>query len=256
MAYNDQNQDKRPKSPFDLFQLTKWAPSPTAPGKRAMFSVDVGLDGSVTFTMRTGDPADKDRMKDGDNVRMKLRFEDFEKLVLQFGDAIRSKGECKYAFTEQVRFRWNNEAKRREPLETPRDGIKLFFGKDSAGLFFISLIQYKKTEIEFGFLNDRPDFIFKHGDGTPFSDAENSLLGARSYHKLLTELHNRVLNSAIRQAQIPDQFKPPYQSPNAGGGNGGQGGGQRSGGQGGGNNSGGGNKPAPSFDDMDDDIPY
>lgn len=262
MAYNNQQEkDKRPKAPFDLFQLTKWAPSPTAPGKNAMFMVNVGLDGSVTFTVRTGDPADKERMKDGDNIRMTLKFEDFEKFVLQFGEAIRSKGECKFALVEQVKFRWDKDQGKRVALDQPRDGMKLFFGKDAEGIFFISLIQYKKTEIEFGFINEKPEFIFKHGDGTPFSRAENSLLGARDYHKLLSELHLRVLNSEIRMAQIPDKFQPPYVPQGQGGGNGG--GGQRQGGGGGGysggngGNGGGGNKPAAGgFNDMDDDIPY
>lgn len=259
MAYNNQEKDKRPKSPFDLFQLTKWAPSPTAPGKNAMLMLDVSLDGTVGFTVRTGDPADKERMKDGDVIKMRLKFDDFERFVNQFGDAIRAKGECKFALVEQVKFKWDSQQGKRVPLDQPRDGIKLFFGKDSEGIFFISLIQYKKSEIEFGFINDKAEFIFKHADGQPFSRAENSLLGARSYHKLLTELHVRVLNSAIRMQQIPDQFQPPYVSPNAGGGNGyGNRGGNGGGNNYGNNNSGGGgsNKPAPSFDDMDDDVPY
>ena len=64
MAYGNHEKDNRPKAPFDLFALTKWAPS-TAQGKQAMLMVDSDIGGTVIFTVRTGDPADKERMKDG-----------------------------------------------------------------------------------------------------------------------------------------------------------------------------------------------
>lgn len=269
MAYNNnQEKDKRPKAPFDLFALTKWAPSPTAPGKNAMFMVDAALDGTVSFTVRTGDPADKERMKDGDVIRIRLKLDEFERFVIQFGDAIRSKGPCKYFLVEQVRFRWDKDAGKRVPLDEPRDGIKLAYGKDDEGVFFIALTQYKKTDIEFGFINERPEFAFKHNDGGFFSRAENSVIGARSYHKLLNELHSRITTSRILQNARPDDYQPPYVPQQQGGG---QGGGNRGGngggnngsynrGNGGGNNSnsngGGSSKPAPEFSDLDDDIPY
>jgi uncharacterized membrane protein YgcG len=266
MAYNQQEKDNRPRAPFDLFSLTRWAKS-TAQGKSASFNLDVDLAGRVSLMVRTGDPADKERMRDGDNIRIKLNLEDYEKWVIQFGEAIRHKGECKFVLVEQVRFSWDNNLKKRVPLEAPRDGIKLFFGKDSNGVFYMSLIQFKKTEIEFGFINERPEFIFKHGDGNAFTDAENSLIGARAYHKLLLELHQRITQSRLLQNAKPDDYKPPYVP--AQGQGGGQGGGQsNNGGNRSGGNSGGGNgggqsnggggtaKASPEFSDMDDDIPY
>jgi uncharacterized membrane protein YgcG len=87
-----------------------------------------------------------------------------------------------------------------------------------------------------------------------------SLLGARAYHKLLTELHQRVHTGLTRVSQIPDQYKPPYVPQNNNGG-----GNQRSGGGNGGgnsnnatsNNSGGASRqPANDFAEMDDEIPY
>jgi hypothetical protein len=262
MAYNNnQEKDTRPKAPFDLFSLTKWAPSPTNPSKNAMLSLDVALDGTVSFVVRTGDPADKERMKDGDIIKIRVRFEKYEQFVLQFGDMLRQKGPCKYFLVEQVRFRWDKDAGKRVAMDEPRDGIKLAYGKDDNGVVFMALTQYKKTDIEFGFIEAKPEFIFKHGDGAPFSPAENSMIGARAYHKLLTELHTRVLNSAIRQQQIPDQFKPPYVAPQGGGNGGGGYGGNRGGNGGGGggySNNSGGSRPAPQAAPSmeDDDVPY
>lgn len=260
MAYNNEQKDTRPNAPFDLHSLTKWAPS-TAQGKSAMFKVDVDLAGKVTLMVLTGDPADKERSKDGHMIKIKLGPEDFEKFVINFGDALRAKGECKYFLVEQVKFQWDKNAGKRVPLETPRDGIKLVFGKDSAGIMFISLVQYKKTEIEFGFLVERPEFLWKHSDGTPYSNAENSVLGARAYHKLLTELNLRIEASRIRQHQTPDAYKPPYVPgpPGGGAGGGSGGGGYNKGGNGGGGGYGGGGqtqKAAPDFSEMDDEIPY
>lgn len=262
MAYNNQEKDNRPKAPFDLFALTLWAPS-TAPGKSAMFLVDVDVGFRVTLTVRTGDPADKEKGKDGDVIRMKMELRDFEKVVNLFGDVIRSKGEMKVAAVEQVYFRWNKEQGKRERIEQPRDGNQLFFVKDSEGKIALSLVQYNRPKIEFSFLSTKPALVFKHGDGSPYSDAEMSQSEARAYHKILSELFSRVSASQIRQHQIPDQYKPPY-VPQQAAGNGG-------GGYNKGNNNGGGQQQRPAnsggnegsskaavtaFDDMDDDIPY
>jgi hypothetical protein len=262
MAYNNQEKDNRPAAPFDLFVMTLWAPS-TAPGKRAMFKVEVDAAGRVTFMVRTGDPADKEKAKDGDVIRMKLNFWDFEKVVNLFGDVVRAKGEMKVAVVEQQFFRFNKETKQRERVDTPRDGNKLFFVKDSEGKIAVSLVQYNRPQIEFGFLAERPEFVFAHADGTKFSDAEMSQSGARAYHKLLGELQSRIQSSLIRQHQVPDQYKPPYVPQQQGGGGNGYQNQNRGGGQGGGsgyNNGGGQARPQQAavvaVDDMDDDIPY
>lgn len=270
MAYNNQQEkDNRPRSPFDLFALTRWAPSPTAQGKSASFNLDVDDAGRVSFIVRTGDPADKERMRDGDIIRIKLGLDDFERFAIKFGDMLREKGPCKIFFTEQVKFRWDNDAKKRVALDQPRDGIKLVIGKDSEGVVFMALTQFKKTEIEFGFVNERPEFIFQHADGTPFSRAENSVIGARAYHKLLTELHSRIEAGLARVARTPDKYKPPF-VPQQGSGNGSggynKGNSNGSGGYNGGNrnNASAGNSggvtpqaaPASEFVDTDDEIPY
>lgn len=259
MAYNNQERDNRPAAPFDLFVLTLWAPS-TAPGKRAMLKLDVDAAGKVTWMVRTGDPADKDKAKDGDVIRMKMNLWDFEKVVNLFGDVIRSKEPRKECAVEQVYFRFNKETKQRERVDTPRDGNQLFFVKDSEGKIAVSLVQYNRPKIEFGFLPDRPELRFAHGEGTKWSDAEESQSNARAYHKLLTELQLRIAASQIRQYQVPDQYKPPYVPPQQNGGNGGYNKGGNSGYNNGGSSGGGGSRqPAPAVageDDMDDDIPY
>jgi len=266
MAYD--KQDKRPAAPFDLFDLTLWAPS-TAQGKFAMFLVDVGIDGKVTFTVRTGDPADKEKAKDGDVIRMRMKLVDFEKVTNVFGDVVRSKGPMKECAVEQVYFKFDKASGQRVRMEQPRDGNKLFINKDSDGVVSISLVQYNRPNIEFGFLARNPEIVFAHGDGNKWSEGEMSQSGARAYHKIMTELFLRVNASLIRQHQIPDQYKPPYVPPQQAGGNGygnksggGGGGGNGYGNQNrnsnGGSNNGGGSRPAPvqAEDDMDDDVPY
>jgi uncharacterized membrane protein YgcG len=261
MAYNNQEKDTRPAAPFDLFVMTLWAPS-TAPGKRAMFKIDVDAAGRVTFMVRTGDPADKEKAKDGDVIRMKMNYWDFEKVVHLFGDVVRAKGEMKVAVVEQQFFRFNKDTKQRERIDTPRDGNKLFFVKDSEGKIAISLVQYNRPQIEFGFLAERPEFVFAHADGSKFSDAEMSQSAARSYHKLLSELHQRIQTSMIRQHQVPDQYKPPFVPQQQGGNGGGNGGYQNRGGNGGGYNNGGNSgggaqrQQAAVVVEEDDDIPY
>jgi hypothetical protein len=263
MAYNNQEKDKRPKAPFDLFALTLWAPS-TAQGKSAMFMMDVSLDGKVNFTVRTGDPADKEKQKDGDVIRMRMNLVDYEKVVNVFGDVIRSKGPMKVAAVALDYYRWDKESKQRVRMDAPRDGNKLFINKDADGTVSLSLVQYNRTNIEFGFIPRNPELVFAHSDGNKWTDGEMSLSGARAYHKVMAELHSRVAASTIRQHQIPDQFQPPYVAPQAAGG--GQGGGYKSGNGGGGgggynkpqqsNNGGGQRAVVVAEDDMDDDIPY
>lgn len=268
MAYGNQERDNRPNAPFDLFQLTLWAPSPTAPGKSAMFGFDVGIDGKVTARVRTGDPADKEKSKDGDVIRLTFgKLTDFEQFVQVFGDVVRSKEPRKECAVEQVWFRFNKETKQRERMDSPRDGVKLFVDKDRDGRVSLSLVQYNRTNIEFGFLPQRPEIVFAHGNGDKWTEGEQSQSAARAYHKILGELHQRVDGSRIRQHQVPDLYKPPF-VPQKPGGNGGQGGGGGQNGysgynKGGSNGGGGGGnsnyqKPAPVQVevDMDDDVPY
>jgi hypothetical protein len=262
MAYD--KQDKRPAAPFDLFELTLWAPS-TAQGKFAMFLVDVGIDGKVTFTVRTGDPADKEKQKDGDVIRFRMKLMDYEKFTNVFGDVVRSKGPMKECAVEQVYYKFDKASQQRVRMDQPRDGNKLFINKDADGVVSVSLVQYNRTNIEFGFLARNPEIVFAHGDGNKWSDGEMSQSGARAYHKVMTELFDRVNTSLIRQQQVPDLYKPPY-VPAAPSGNGG-GYGNKSGGgnasynpprNNGGGGNGGASRPAPiqAEDDMEDDIPY
>lgn len=260
MAYNNQEKDTRPRAPFDLFDLTLWAPS-TAQGKSASFNLDVDVANRVSFIVRTGDPADKEKSKDGDVIRMKVKLAKFKEFIALFGQVVRSKGEIKYAMVEQVYFRFNKETKQRERMDKPRDGNELFFGKDRDGVIFISLVAYNKTKIEFRFVPDRKDFVFKHADGNVFTAAEDSASAAGAYHALCQELIDRVDQSRLVHKASPDLYKPPYVPQQ--GGHGGGGNSYNKGGSGGSNSGGGssnssGNRVAANDADdmMDDDIPY
>ena len=259
MAYDNKDKDTRPKSPFDLYALTLWTPNPETQGKNASFSIDVDLKGMVSFRVRTGNPADKEKgtpNNPGDVIQMRLPIAEFEQFQLMFGDMLRNKGEIKYALTEQNWFRFNKETKQRERMDKPKDATELFFGKDSEGIVYVSMVSWNKPKFTFNFVNDRPQFLFKHGNGAYFTPGENSTIQARGYHKLLSELHMRVSDALQRMHVVPDLYQPPYvpKPPQGGYNKGGNGGGGGGGSYGGGGQSSA-PKPQPVFDD-DDDVPY
>lgn len=263
MAYdNKQEQDKRPKAPFDLFKLTLWAPSPTAPGKNASFNVDVGIDGIVTLRVRTGDPADKEKAKDGDQIVMRMQPKQFNEWVILFDEVLRGKGENRKQIVEQVWYRWDKDAGKRVKMDAPRDGTKLSFGKDADGKVFVALTAYKRTDIEFGYFDpSRAEFWYVHGDGNRFTEGEMSQSAARGYLAEMRDLQNRISNSRIIQHLTPDLFQPPYvPKPPQGGYGGGNGNNNNRGGGGGYGGGGGQSKPAAApasgFEDDDTDIPY
>ncbi len=122
----------------------------------------------------------------------------------------------------------------------------IWVGKDAEGVVFLSVISKKPgwPVIKFAFgLSDQRFTKIYHSDGTQYSKAELSVLGARTYYKLLTELVPNILDTHFYEAPP----NPKYA-------------------KGGGGNGGGYNKPAynkPAYNQQDssddgggDDLPF
>lgn len=269
MANNQQqDKDKRPRAYFDTYALTLWGQPVNSGAKSPQFSINVGDDGRVNITVRTGNPDDKDKSSkgDGDVIRISFNRMRFNTFVDKFGEVVRSKTPLTYHLAEQVQFRWDKEKRERVRMETPRDGITLHFGKGDDGIIRMTLEQYNRSKIEFDFVPQRTDFLFKHGDGTNFTDAEMAGLAQRAYLKELDKLQDSYVASRIWMKAEPELYQPPYKPDFNKGGNGGGNKGSYS------NNNGGGNggysnnsapapkpqaEPAGADDDFsDDDVPY
>lgn len=257
MAGNyQQTEKKKPRAPFDLFSLTMWTPN-AASGKNASLNWGVNTKGEITITCRSGNPADKDKTKngDGDVIRAAFPVKDFEVFLGFFNEAIRAKGEYK-KFIDMLGW-YGLVDGQRKLLDKPRTESTLTVGKDSDGKMFIALTKYKRDSFEFGFVPDRPAFLFKHASGELFTNAETSVAYAGGYYKNLSNLFEYVTLSDLKHkdyaADYEERFDPKKAfANNTGGAAGGQ---QRSnnGGNGGGNNR----PSAAPVDDMDDsDMPY
>lgn len=116
----------------------------------------------------------------------------------------------------------------------------VWVGKDTEGVVFVSVVSKKPgwPVIKFPFgLSDRRFTKIYHSDGTEYSKAEISVLAAKAYYKLLTELMPNVLDTHFYEAPPNPKWS-----------------------KGGGGNSGGYNKPsynsAPAGGGDDDDIPF
>ena len=116
-------------------------------------------------------------------------------------------------------------------------------GKDNDGVVWISIIDKNKDRPRIKFFFGEDNFHrFIHGDGTPYTNAETSVLYAQGYVTMLQQMMGHLLCTLW----VEPEKKPDNR--NGGGGY------NRNNNNGGGNrNSGGGSN---SSSDADDDIPF
>lgn len=260
--YPQKQERKKPRAPFDLFNLTLWTPS-VAEGKSASLNWGVTADGKITVTTRSGNPADKEKYSDGDTIRISFPHHVFHVFLGFMGEAARSKGPYKRGIAELGWFTKKDGQSIR--LDQPRTNCELIVGKDDQGVMFIALTKYKRDNYEFRFApeHSRRAFDFKHENGNVFTEGETSVAYASGYIKTLSELYEIVRLSDLAHKSYASDYEERYDPKKAhAGGGGGNGGGQRSGGgssNSGGSSNGGGNNSyrTTTNDDMeDDDIPY
>lgn len=128
----------------------------------------------------------------------------------------------------------------------------LWVGKDKDGVVYISVIAKKEgfPVIKFPFgPADRRFVKYYHADGSEFTKAEISVLAARGYARLLTQVMN---------AELVRLYEPPQPPAGGFGGNRGGGGGGYQQRQGGGGGGGGGQQQqrAPVDTTVEDDLPF
>ncbi len=276
MAEQQTQQENTPrkKTALEHDKLSLFA-RPGAPGQRAPKLTWSMINGNPRVMVYTNDP--EDQGNDYGRITAKLDTPVFFALLELLERAAKSPEETKTKLENKNHTYY--EGKRSETASVVSE---LMFGKDQAGIVWLSVVMPNRPKIKFKFtFGDYHEFY--HGDGTPFTESEASALSAVAYTNLLRKWAANVANS-------DDQIPEPQPRKDGGkgrgnwnggkGGNGGggnyrrdnNGGGYRGGNSGGRgdwkqNNRGGGdgyNKPnnqsrpaGGSTDDFaDDDIPF
>ena len=182
-------------------------------------------------------------------------------VILMVEDAIAAPGEYK---AQLENSNHSYAGGQRSQDITPQNSV--WVGKDANGQVYISVVsvnpKFPKIKFLFG-PSDSRYFKLRHADGTEYTRAEISVLGARAWVMLLKVALPYL--SALHYEPAP---KPTGGFGNKGGGGGGYGGNRGGGGGYGGNRGGGGGygggqqnreapaKPAAGFDEAGDDIPF
>ena len=234
---------QRTKNALDNRKLNLSAPTPGHQGKRA--SLIWGLySNNPRLTVYTGDPNDQDASKGYGKITANLDapvfFAFLQLLEMAVDPATPNDWKAKI---ENKNFIFPGGKRSEAPVVVS----ELFVGKDKDGVVWISIVDRNKDRPRIKFVIGGNDFHrFLHSDGTPFTDAETSVLFAKGYIKLLQEMMGNLLCSLwVEPEQRPQQ--------NNRGGNGGGGGYNR----GGGNSYGGGRSTETSTsDEGDGDIPF
>lgn len=224
----------RIKNALDNRKLNLSAPVPGVQGKWA--SLIWGLfSNNPRITVYTNDPNDtKDYGKISANLDAPVFFT-FMQMLMQ---AIDAPGEFKTKIENK-----NYTFPGGKRSELPSVLSELHTGKDKDGVVYMSVTARDRPRIKFTFHpSDFHNLI--HGDGRAFTEAEASVIYARGYVQLLTNMMSHML--------VNNYVEPP---PKDGGQRGGGGGGGGYGNRGGGGGGGGGGQPAGG-DDLEADLPF
>lgn len=221
---SDYNQQApRPKTILNHRSLSMFAPN--GEGKFASLGFDFKKNDPI-ITVRTNIPGDANN--DFGRIQAQIPL-DYFYTVLEM---------LVYAANATEPFRWAYEHKDKKFIGQGKmtDGpvliYRLIVGREESGVVFLSIVQEKRPNIKFSFLNNTKT-TFKDNDGNEMPKAIESKLLTLGKVASLRDLMPIILK---------DNYKHPEQKPqNGGGGNynrgGGQGGGSYSGGNGGGNDS-------------------
>lgn len=253
MSDNTSRFPQRKKNFLDDRRLALSAPTPGAKGKFA--NLNWGYFGNLArLTVWTNDPEDQNG-RDGGKIGVTMPTQIFMNLLELLKMAIDvPTGTEKKWYLECKEYQWFGGKK----SEQPEVIATIWVGKNADGEVWISVVSPKRERprIQFKFGNTFYNHLY-HGDGTPFSNAEASVLAAKGYIAMLTE--------AVPDLGV-DTYEEPKKREDAGGQRGGQqGGGNRSWNNNSGGGSGGGrdysrddssSSKAEVSDDMDADIPF
>jgi uncharacterized membrane protein YgcG len=258
MADQNQNKSTKVKSVLDDPFLRLTAPCPVA-GVEAWkkSNLRIVLDKfnkqslvNPHMVVYTNDPSEKDRDTNYGKITAKFDSLTWFTYMELFHSAIDwEPGKKSYVDCKDFIFPGGQRSK--EPVATAR----VIVGKDKAGVLSVcikDLLKPNRAVIVFKLMPPAGFHDIRHGDETPYDDAELSKLYAKAYYKRMTALVEHLLVTNYTEP-------PPPENRNGGGNNNYRGnGGGNSYNNGGGNNGGGGGggNRAPAADSWDGDVDF
>lgn len=269
-GYGGGNKQERklPKSPIDWAKIALSAPCPTAQGQWSSMTWDL-VGQNIRTTVWTNDPEDKEN--DGGKISSSLSLPGFFGFLTLLDQAIKSPKAFKRAV---VGLNWFGFGGKRQ--DTPRVDYEMFVCKDDLGIMSITLTKPKRPNIVFNFDPKSPNYEYRDAQGNPLSEAERSLVHARAFHSMMTNIVQMDMLSQLLKIAEPSKYEPPaepkWKQNNGGGGNsygnrsngsnygnsnnnsGGNSGG--TGYNGGGQSSGNRSQVSQAENEMEDEIPY
>jgi uncharacterized membrane protein YgcG len=239
---SDFKRPERKKNALDNRKLNLSAPTPGVQGKTA--SLIWGLySNNPRITVYTNDPNDQGQDKGYGKISANLDAPTFFGVMGLLHKAVDPATPNEWRDkVENMNFTFFGGKRSAAPAVTS----ELWVGKDKDGIVWISVTAPNRPKIKFKFGNN--DFHhWIHGDGTPFTESEASLLYAKAYVAILQPLMTHLM---VTEWVEPEQ-KQQQGNQRAGGGGGNYGGGNNNN-RGGGSYGGGGGGNAS----QEDDIPF
>lgn len=236
MAYNDKQKPAfppKPKGPLDNDKITLYTPVPGQPGKKSRLIWGM-FQNNPRVIVYTNNEANSSKENDFGKITAALDAPVFFGLLELLESLTEKPNDTKFKI-ENKNYTWFGGRR----SETPVLVSELWVGKDKEGAMWISVTASGRPKIVFYF--EFSDYhFFLHGDGTPMSKQEGSVVACRSYCKLLRGMYENLLVTSYVDPNIAKAAKEAAQS---GGGNRGGYSPQQS--------------SAPvSSDSFDDDAPY
>jgi hypothetical protein len=237
----------REKNALDNRKLNLSAPTPGVQGKFASFGWTIYRN-NPRITVYTNDPNDQ---KDYGKIQAPMDMPVFMMLMNLLNQAIDAPGDYKNKI-DNLNYIFPGGKR----SETPVVVSETHVGKKD-GVVYISVTARERPRIMFKF---HPSDFHKlyHGDGTPYTEGEASVLFARGYVRLMEQLMIHIAAENFVDMSL-EQNKPGGggggQRFGGGGGNFGGGGGQ-GGGSGYNRGGGGGESAPPANGPAGDDLPF
>jgi uncharacterized membrane protein YgcG len=245
MAFDNAQKPRKVPTILSSAKLKLSAANPAAKNAWAKLGWEI-FRNNPRIVVDTGDPNLRNRDTDFGKITAALDPLLFSCVTQMILDAANSQGETK---TKAECLGHSYKSGSKSEAVVPLADI--WVGKDKEGCVFISVVNKDKEGfpvIKFIFgPSDQRFMKWQHGDGTPYTKAEVSVLAAKAYVAILEPLISQLL---IDNYEPPEPPGGGFGGNRGGGGGGGYGGGQRQGG------GGGGAPKAVHDDDGGSDIPF
>lgn len=217
MAYNDKQKPAfppKPKGPLDN-KITLFSPVQGQPGKKSRLSWGV-YQNNPRVIVYTNCENNVSKENDYGKITAALDAPVFFG-VLELLESLGDKPNDTKFKIENKNYTWFG----RQRSETPVVVSELWVGKDKEGVLWISITATGRPKIVFYF--EFSDYhYFLHGDGSPLTKQESSVLACKAYCKLLRGMYENLLvtgfidpNIAKEASQNGDRQSSGYQKQSA-----------------------------------------